>query len=265
MHGFEELVLNRPGCAVHAWTSAGNGAKPLLVLVHGAGLDHAMFEPQIRDLQAVCRMAVLDMRGHGFSRPLTRPFSIEDAAADVLHLIDELCVQRAMLLGHSMGGVIAQDLIWRAPERVSALVSADSVCTTLPRSPAQNIMVRLFPVFMRVVPERLLWSQLIGLSKRPAVRQYISTSIRKLSRRELSETLMATVRGFHPDPRYRLPCPLLIVRGEHQDGRPRRLPEWAARDNADYVIIPDAGHLSNMDNPRAFDKRVLEFVEHVAS
>jgi 3-oxoadipate enol-lactonase len=261
--GFEELVLSRPGCAVHAWVTVDSGAKPLLVLLHGAGLDHRMFEPQTSDLQAICRIALIDVRGHGASRPLQRPFSIDDAVADVLQLMGQLDVQRAVLLGHSMSGVIAQELIFRMPDRVSALVSADSVCTTLPRSSAQNLMVRLFPGLLRLMPARLLRSGFVGLSKRPEVRHYISTSIRSLSKHELSEIMIATVRGFHPAPAYRLPCPLLIVRGEHEDGRRRRLREWAARDTADYVIIPEAGHLSNMDNPRAFNKRVLEFLEHV--
>ncbi|MBV9892626.1 MAG: alpha/beta fold hydrolase [Chloroflexi bacterium] len=264
MQGFEELVLNRPGCAVHAWVSADIDAKPLLVMLHGAGLDHAMFQPQLRDLQAVCRMALMDLRGHGASRSLQGPFTIDDVMGDVLQLIDQLDVRRAVLLGHSMSGLIAQEFIFRMPDRCSALVSADSVCSTLPRSSAQHLMVRLFPGLLRATPERVLRSGLIGLSKRPEVRRYISTSIGRLSKQELSEIMIAAVRGFHPEPAYRLPCPLLIVRGEHQDGRRRRLCEWAARDNADYVIIPDAGHLSNMDNPRAFNKRVLEYVEHVA-
>jgi pimeloyl-ACP methyl ester carboxylesterase len=263
--GFDQLVLDRPGCEVHAWVSSASGREPLIVLLHGAGIDHWTFEPQIHDLSARSPLALLDVRGHAESRPLRRPFSIGDCVDDVVQLLDRLHVERAVLLGQSMGGVIAQEILFRMPERVSALVAADCVCNTLPLSRLQSVLLTLSPGLLRLLPQRLLWASTVGLSSRPEVRGYLSATIRRLSKRELIEITAGTIRALHYEPEYHVPCPLLIVRGEHDRAGAIRhqAPTWAERDHADYVIIPEAGHLSNMDNPPAFNTRVLEFLRGV--
>jgi pimeloyl-ACP methyl ester carboxylesterase len=262
---FKEIAIPRPGCVVHAWVSTESKSKPLLVLLHGAGLDHRTFDPQIGDLIELCRLALVDVRGHGESRPLRQPFSIDDAVDDVLRLLDHLEVERALLLGHSMGGNIAQEIAFRMPHRVSALVAADCVCNTLPLSPVQSVVLSVSPALLRALPERLLWGSTVGLTNRPEVRRYVSTTIRQLSKRELIDITVGTLRVLHSEAGYHVPRPLQIVRGEHDRAGAIRqhAPRWAERDHADHVVIPEAGHLANMDNPPAFNRRVMEFLQRV--
>ena len=258
-------MLERPGCAVHAWLAGPKRGLPL-VMLHGAGVDHRTFDPQLDSLGQRYRLAVPDLRGHGQSRPNTRPFSITEAVDDVLALLDHLGGP-VLLLGQSMGGNIAQEIVFHAPSRVLALVAVDCACNTLPPSAAQRALLAVSPALLRLLPQRLLWSSTETLSKRAGVRRYLSATVRRLSRAELLEITTATLRALHPEPGYHVPCPLLIVRGEHDRAGAIRqqAPVWARRDAAEYAIIPDAGHLSNMDNPRVFNQRVLEFLERVAA
>jgi pimeloyl-ACP methyl ester carboxylesterase len=260
----DELVLERPGCAVHAWLAGSKSGLPL-VMLHGAGVDHRTFDPQLEELSRGYRLAVPDLRGHGRSRPNARPFSISEAVDDVLALLDHLGGP-VILLGQSMGGNIAQEIVFHAPSRVSALVALDCACNTLPLRAAQRALLAVSPVLLRLMPQQLLWRSTVTLSKRVDVRRYLSATVRQLSKAELFQITTATLRALHPEPGYRIRCPLLIVCGEHDTAGAIRqqAPVWARRDAAEYAVIPDAGHLSNMDNPLVFNRRVLDFLERLA-
>lgn len=257
----DKLVLERPGCAVYVWLTGPPGA-PLLVMLHGAGLDHHMFDPQLDAFRQVYRLALMDVRAHGKSGVLHRPFSIADARDDVLALLDALHVETATLLGQSMGGNIAQEVVFAAPARVSALVAVDCVCNTLPLDRLNQVLLAISPALLKLLPERLLWAGTVAVTKRPAVKRYLSATVRQQSKPRIVEITAATLRTLHAEPDYRIPCPLLIVRGEHDNsGAIRQLaPRWVARDAAAYVEIPNAGHMSNMDNPAEFNRAVLAFL-----
>jgi 3-oxoadipate enol-lactonase len=258
----DELVLERPGCAVHVWLSGASSA-PLLVMLHGAGLDHHMFDPQAEVFSQRYRLALVDVRAHGKSRPIERLFSIADARDDLLALLDALHIDAATVLGQSMGGNIAQEVVFAAPTRVSALVAVDCACNTLPLSPFNRALQAISPALLKMMPERMLWAGTEAVSKQPEVRRYLSATIRQHSKAQIVEITTATLDALHAELDYRSSCPLLIVRGAHDNAGAIReqAPRWAARDRAAYVQIPNAGHMSNMDNPAAFNRAVLAFLE----
>jgi pimeloyl-ACP methyl ester carboxylesterase len=258
----DELVLERPGCAMHVRLT-GPSSAPLLVMLHGAGLDHHMFEPQVDVFSQRYRLALVDVRAHGKSRPIERLFSIADARDDVLALLDALHIEAATVLGQSMGGNIAQEVVFAAPARVSALVAVDCACNTLPLGLFNRALLAISPALLKMLPERMLWAGTVAVSKQPEVRRYLSESIRRHSKAHIIEITTATLRALHAEPDYRTPCPLLILRGAHDNAGAIReqAPPWTARDRATYVEIPNAGHMSNMDNPAAFNRAVLAFRE----
>jgi len=74
--------------------------------------------------------------------------------------------------------------------------------------------------------------------------------------------LAGAAQCIHYEPNYHITQPMLIVRGEHDKlgNIAKDAPIWAARDNARSVIIPDAGHCSNQDNPTFFNRVLVEFL-----
>lgn len=102
------------------FAEAGAGAP--LVLLYGAGGHHRCWEPQIEALAAHRRLILPDMRGAGGSRAPAGDWALADYAADVAALLDALDVERADVVGMSMGGAIALELMLAHPRRVGAAV-----------------------------------------------------------------------------------------------------------------------------------------------
>jgi pimeloyl-ACP methyl ester carboxylesterase len=105
------------------WRAHGSG--PTVVLINGYSAS-AMAWPKAwtRELERRFRVITLDNRGSGWSRFADAPFTIADLAEDVTDVLDAAEVPRAVVLGLSMGGMIAQELALRRPDRVSGLALA---------------------------------------------------------------------------------------------------------------------------------------------
>jgi 3-oxoadipate enol-lactonase len=108
---------------------------PFVVLSNSLGATHAMWDPQVPALAQHFRVVRYDTRGHGGSPVPQGPYSIDDLADDLLALLDRLEVERAHLVGLSLGGMTALRLAAREPQRVDRLVV---LCTSALLGPAQG-------------------------------------------------------------------------------------------------------------------------------
>jgi pimeloyl-ACP methyl ester carboxylesterase len=111
------------GQALYYEDSGGSG--PPVVFSHGFLMDHEMFAPQVEALSGEFRCITWDERGFG-QTPATAPFSYYDSAADCLALLDHLGIEQAVLAGMSQGGFLSLRAALRAPTRVKALVLIDT-------------------------------------------------------------------------------------------------------------------------------------------
>ena len=98
------------------------GRGPVAVLIHGLAGDHTAWRPQIDSLRERYRVIAFDNRGAGQSTQLDEPVSTRDLADDTLGLMAALGVQRAHVIGRSMGGAVAQHMALAAPDRVGSLL-----------------------------------------------------------------------------------------------------------------------------------------------
>jgi pimeloyl-ACP methyl ester carboxylesterase len=111
---------------VLAYDDADNG-KPPLVLVHGIACNRAFMAPQARFLQASHRVIAVDLRGHGESDAPRQRYTIGALADDVGWICERLDVARAVVVGHSLGGLVALQLAAVRPDIARAAVLVDSV------------------------------------------------------------------------------------------------------------------------------------------
>jgi 3-oxoadipate enol-lactonase len=249
-----ELAL--PDATIRYWLSgpAPRPTAPTLVLLHGATLDHRSWDPQVAALRDRFTVVVPDLRAHGES---TGEFDFLAAVADVEALLDELAGERFVLIGLSLGGNIAQEVVRRDHSRVDALVVADATCNTALRHP-MAASIGVTALRMQVLLAGTGFAQLAAKATAtdPEVQAY---ALEANAHRSNSETvgILASLlsSALRPDPAYRLPVPTLLVHGEHDrigdiaDGTAA----WARREPlAEYAVIPRAGHASNLDNPDAF-------------
>ncbi|MCR3956958.1 MAG: alpha/beta hydrolase, partial [Gudongella sp.] len=114
----EMRAVKRMGSSIKYWLY-GEGGNPVVVLTHGATLDHMSFKDQIPALVRNGYMVLAwDMRGHGASVPMGRKATLQVHMEDILAIMDHAGVAKATLVGHSLGGFVSQLFTFQHPERV---------------------------------------------------------------------------------------------------------------------------------------------------
>lgn len=261
MSTFHPHDLMRPDATIRYWTGGNTG--PTVVLLHGATLDHRAWAPQADALSDGFRVVVPDLRGHGES---TGRFDFEDAVQDVLALLDQVPASKVALVGLSLGANIAQEVLYRDPDRVQALVVADATSNTAARAPwAAPMTVAALNAQAMLHGEDFGRHAADATAVDPQVRAYALEANAHRSNHEtvaiLSSLLTTALRS---EPAYRLPVPTLLVHGDRD-----RIGDiasgtraWARREPlAEYVVIPGAGHASNLDNPEEFTAVLRAFLD----
>jgi pimeloyl-ACP methyl ester carboxylesterase len=109
-----------------AYQDLGSGANPI-ILLHGWACDHSFLQPQIDHLSRSHRVLALDLCGHGLSDAPDRKYTLTEFADDIHWLSTSLRLPPALIIGHSMGGVVALELAATHPADVAAICLIDSV------------------------------------------------------------------------------------------------------------------------------------------
>jgi 3-oxoadipate enol-lactonase len=132
------------------------------------------------------------------------------AVDDLLAILDALGREKAVLVGHSNGTYIAQELAFRQPERVQALVIADGTCITWSHGPMEMFLLRHSAAFMRLLPfEMLKKAGLKAFSRKQEVREYVYRAFSQIPKRDFVQIWDGVVKGLHAEPGYRIVQPLL--------------------------------------------------------
>jgi 3-oxoadipate enol-lactonase len=167
------------------WEASGDG--PPLLLIQGLGYGRWAWEPIVPGLAARHRVVVFDNRGIGDSDKPEGPYTAAAMAGDALQVLDEAGIDRAHVLGASLGGMIAQELAVAAPERVDKLV----LCCTTPGGPTAAPMPE---VTMR------LFAEAPSLPPEVALRRFIENALGDDPPAELVDELFARRAANPPDP-----------------------------------------------------------------
>lgn len=268
-HPHTSVVVDRAGSRIHAWVT-GPADGPLIVLTHGAAMDHRMFDPQVGPLVAAgYRVLTWDLRGHGDSQPLGRtPILVGDMVDDLRALLEHLDARGPVCAGgQSLGGYVTQELAFRHPSRVSAMVIVGSTCITLPIPWWERLALRSSVGWFAVWP----WAHFRRTITRataltPAVQTYAAEAASRISKRDFIRVWAGLSRSLHAEPGYRIDVPLLLTHGDadRTGNVARTAGDWARRDpRCRYEVIPRASHNANQDNPPAFNRVLLDFLaEH---
>ncbi len=242
--------------AVHSWHVSGPVGAPAIVFVHGAMMGRSVWRPQLDALADRYRCICVDQPGHGSLR--NQPFTLDAAVANVLAAIDAEAGGRAVLVGLSLGGYVAMTVAGLHPERVRGLVIAG--CTREPVG-LSRAGFHLYGLSLRIVPERLVGAVAKGWFR---VRYGGEVAAAITAGGHFSKGGAHAVRrlvggGF----RTRLLAyggPVLAMNGATDlvftIGAKRFL---AGATSMTYRVISGAGHLSNVDKPKAFNTLVEEF------
>jgi 3-oxoadipate enol-lactonase len=258
------FILERKGCPIHYWLGGPEGA-PLVVFTHGACVDHHTFDPQAPIIAGEYRVLTWDVRGHGLSQPMGESLTIPLAVEDLLAILDRLGYRQAVFVGHSNGTYIGQELAFRYPQRVMALVIADGTCITWARPAFERWLVRASNSLMALMPyETLKKAGLPYISDKKAVQDYTYKAFSMLTKRDYLRIWKGVTECLHDEPGYRIEKPMLLVHGDgDRTGDIRKIaPLWAAREpDCRYEVISNASHFVPLDQPEIFTRLVMEFLD----
>ena len=256
-----EGLLPRDGFAIRYWTG-GLADALLVVFTHGATVDHHEWDATLPLVGEQFRVLAWDVRGHGLSRPAQ--FTLAAALDDLLALLDSLQVAQAVFVGHSMGGNLHQELVFRHPERVKALVCLDCTWNFQKLTALETFSLRIAGPIFKIYPHKLLVDQsLAATATSKASQALLRPAMESLSKDEFVRIMLATSACLHYEPGYRIDKPLLLIVGDKDaTGNIRKImPIWASQEpDCRLVIIPNAKHAANLDDPARFHAALLDFL-----
>jgi 3-oxoadipate enol-lactonase len=245
------------------------GAGPAILFLHGLGGCWRDWEPQIESLRERYRCVVIEHRGHGRSQRVPGPYTIEGFAADALAVCRDLGIAHAYVVGLSMGGMIAQALALAAPDFVDGLVLCDT-STHMSRGGADmfgaaaHIVRRdgFAGLQARATGDPLGWSA-YTLANAPHIAR---NNLREAESNDPDCWAWAVDALLGHDTRDRvgqIAAPTLLVWGAEDLGMPVKVAERLAEamGGAPLVVLEDAGHVCNLEQPAAFDNAITAFFD----
>ncbi|MDM8532127.1 alpha/beta hydrolase [Anaerolineales bacterium HSG25] len=244
----------------------GQGA-PILFL-HGIFVSRQSWQPQLNYFAANHQVITCDLRGHGESGSSADNYNVALLADDLVTLLDSLNIEKVACCGHSFGGMVAQELALRHPERVSRLILAETIHSSwiTPFDAAWSMTTRFWmPHFVDIETQLDLFARFFTMYG-PSSQQAYAFIRNELTRHnnDPSSTHAIIQASFEFSSRGRLAqitCPTLIMMGQYFVPIYPHACEMAIRiPNAELVTIANAGHVLNWDNPTAFNETVARFV-----
>ena len=239
----------------------GHSNLPVLVLSHSLGCDHSMWAPQMPDLLDHFQVLRYDTRGHGASGVPAGDYTLDQLGQDVLALVDKLNLEKFAFCGISMGGALGQWLAINAPQRLNALVLAntspkfgtpdlwDARIKAVREGGIQAIVDAIMQRFFSADKQESTWAQstrAVLLGTDPQGYAACSAALRDTDNR-------AALRNIS--------VPTLVIGSDKDPSTP-----WEGNGSVLARDIPNAkavrlqtAHLSNLEQPEAFTACLLEF------
>ena len=249
-----------------------------IVLIHGGLVDCRMWQPQVEPFSKKYRVITYDIRGHGQTGGSEkRVYSVQLLAEDLRALLEQLQVDKPVVCGLSLGGIVAQTYAASHPADIAALILCDTaVSATLTSSDkVQTYLIgwSLAPS-VRIMGARRFTDYAFGLAKlmrgetwfgqNVEAQTYVQEAMRAFDTAEMAKIYDLLVRFRTPELE-KIKVSTLITNGEHESQSVFRHAEYLQKhiSNTQATTIPGAGHLSNVENPEAFNEQVLRFLERI--
>ena len=250
------------------YEDTGSGAKTLL-FVHGFPLGWKLWEGQIEALKDRYRIIAPDLRGYAGSEGPNdiESYSLEQYADDLCALLEEIGVDKVVYVGLSMGGYMAFPFLAKCGDKVEALVLADTRAEADPpeaveKRTTQQEMVRnegsagLVEALPKALLSQTTWDQ------KPDVVERARGLMEQPDTAWLGSLQAMKTRPDSSDQLTSITVPTLVIVGEDDGITPpdaaRKLHEHIG--GSRLVVIPEAGHLSNLESPEAFNGALADFL-----
>ncbi len=246
---------------------------PTIVLVHGLGLNHRMWQWQIPALSQSFRVLTYDLVGHGQTPPQDGNPDLTLFSTQLRSLLNECKVDRCSVLGFSLGGMIVRRFAMNYPEMLNA--------TGILFSPHKRTEEAQQAIIDRVEQARAsgpgatvdaALKRWFGDNFREGnpdvmdlIRKWVNANDKNVysgNYRVLADGVEELIAPSNP-----IQCPTLVMTGTHDFGNPPEMSEAIVAEipNSQLVILPELRHMAMVENPDLFNKRILSFLNRIYS
>jgi 3-oxoadipate enol-lactonase len=260
-------MVDRGDFRLAAVVSGREQGAPWLVLSNSLGATMMMWEPQLASLQQRYRILSYDARGHGASEAPPGPYAFDDLVADVIALMDRFGIGGASFMGLSLGGMTGLGLAIRHPDRLARLVCCDARADA-PAPYVQGWNDRLAAVekggLAAIMPDTMeRWFVERWRRENPDELRRFQEAFLATSRQGYRGCVAALQQLDYLKDLGQIRCPVLYVAGEKDmAASPATMQAMAdATPQGQLAVVPDAAHLSCVDNGAAFRAAVAPFLD----
>jgi len=243
-----------------------------VTFIHGAGGSSSIWYKQLRDFKKHHNVLLIDLRGHGKSKsPIydkLKSYTFDAISDEIIEILDHLKIQKSHFVGISLGTIIIREIAERYPERSASMIMGGAVMKLNFRG---QILMHLGVLLKSVIPYLLLYKFfaiiIMPRKKHRESRNLFINEAKKLYQKEFKRwfTLIAEVNPLLSLFRIKdSGIPTLYVMGEEDH---MFLPSISKLVNnhlsSELFVIPDCGHVVNIEQPEIFNKQVLNFIKNI--
>lgn len=245
------------------------GAGEPLLLIHGVGMNAAIWQPQIDLLKSRYDVIAIDMLGHGVSPLPPEQAALSDYAGQVIGLLDHLGLERVSIVGHSMGALVAQEVALAAPERVRCLISLNAVFRRPPalaeavRARAADLAGHGDPSGIAATIDR--WFGNAASPKLAGAAAMARLALESADQQGYARTyrLFARADGEHAERLPKLAVPALFMTGSEDRNSSPSMSAAMARlaPQGSCLVLDGERHMMALASPEKVTRRILAFLE----
>jgi pimeloyl-ACP methyl ester carboxylesterase len=250
-------------------------SKEFVTFIHGAGGSSSIWFKQMRAFRAHFNVLLIDLRGHGKSKSnfyqKFRSYNFDIVREDVIQVLDHLKIESTHMIGISMGTIIIRDIAEHHPKRVKSLILGGAVMKINFRG---QFLMNAGNLLKSVVPYMLLYKLfayvILPRKQHSTSRNIFIREARKLDQKEFKRWF-ALVAEVNPLLKFfrlnAIKAPSLYVMGEEDYMFLPSIQKLVEEHrNAFLHIIPECGHVVNIDQPQVFNEKSIGFIkQHTAS
>lgn len=265
----KERFVNTKRGKVFYWISENwDNAKNTIFFFPGLTTDHTMFFHQFQYFEGLYNIISWDPPGHGKSRPY-KDITFKNMVEDIVKILDENCTKNIIAIGQSLGGYCVQSLLLRYPEKVKCFVAigtapyGESYLSKGDIFGFKNAwwLTKIYP-FNSLL--KLLANQSTSTDNGYKNMMKMTSIYTKKEYSELIRDVFINVINEYKIGKS-IYCPVIITHGEHdKTGKVQEYcKKWSEETGFPLVIIKNAGHNANVDNPEEMNKVILNFIKNI--
>ncbi len=265
MDGLKEKKVSSNRGTTYYWTNEIESAVSL-VFLPGLTADHRLFESQIVFFKDDFKVLVWDCPCHGMSKAYDE-FTYANVISELNRILENECVDNAVFVGQSLGGMIAQYYIDQYPFRAVGFISIDSAPFGDYYSKSDMFWLSQLKWMCNLFPDRILRSsmaKMCGISE--AAQKRMITMLSSYTKKELCHLMYIGEAAFIPEnKKVNIPCKSILLLGEKDRvGKVTAYnKEWSKRTGFPLVVIQGAAHNANDDQPDKVNAIIGDFLDKI--